>query len=91
MIAKDIELKSKIFLGLTIQKKYLNNTQRSICYNAICNEIETGCHEMQIICHTTITDFAALYLEEILLVTERFSLNMGKLYKNTRRHSEKER
>ncbi|XP_067215509.1 MMS19 nucleotide excision repair protein homolog isoform X2 [Linepithema humile] len=76
LTAEDIELKSKIFLGLTIQKKYLNDVQRSICYNAICNEIETGCHEMQIICHTTIIDFTALYLEEILLVTERLSLNI---------------
>lgn len=78
-----------MFFGLAIQKKYLNDVQRSICYTAICNEIETGCQEMQIICHTIIIDFAALYLEEILLVTERLSLNIGGLCKNPHAHKER--
>ncbi|XP_071561201.1 MMS19 nucleotide excision repair protein-like isoform X2 [Temnothorax nylanderi] len=70
------ELKSKIFLGLMIQKAYLNDVQRSILYNAICNEIETGCDKIQSICHTTVIDFAALYLEEIsMLVKERLLSN----------------
>lgn len=77
---QSIELKNKIFFGLTIQKAHLNNVQRSILYNVICNEIETGCDKIQIICHTTIIDFAALYLEEIsMLVKERLLLNIGKL------------
>jgi len=80
LTAEDVELKSKMFLGLASQKKYLNDVQRSICYNAICNEIDTGCHEMQTICHTVIIDFAALYLEEILLLVERLSLDIGKFF-----------
>jgi len=46
---ENIELKSKIFFGLAIQKAHLNDVQRSILYNAICNEIETGCDKIQII------------------------------------------
>ncbi|XP_071637667.1 MMS19 nucleotide excision repair protein [Temnothorax longispinosus] len=73
---KSTELKSKIFLGLMIQKAYLNDVQRSILYNAICNEIETGCDKIQSTCHTTVIDFAALYLEEIsVLVKERLLSN----------------
>ncbi|XP_024882237.1 MMS19 nucleotide excision repair protein homolog [Temnothorax curvispinosus] len=73
---KSTELKSKIFLGLMIQKAYLNDVQRSILYNAICNEIETGCDKIQSTCHTVVIDFAALYLEEIsVLVKERLLSN----------------
>lgn len=73
---ESFELKSKIFFGLTIQKAHLNDVQRSTLYNAICNEIETGCDKIQIICHTTIIDFAALYLEEIsMLVKEKLLSN----------------
>jgi len=76
---EDIELKSKILFGLAIQKAHLNHVQRSILYNAICNEIETGCDKIQIICYTTIIDFAALYLEEIsMLVKEKLLPNIGK-------------
>lgn len=72
-----------MFLGLTIQKAYLNDVQRSVLYNAICKEIETGCDEIQIICHTTILDFAALYLQEIsLLVKERLLLDASELHVN---------
>lgn len=78
---ENIELKSKIFIGLTIQKAYLNDVQRTIFYNAICNEIETGCDEIQIICHTAIIDFATLYLQEILLLAkDKLLLNIGELY-----------
>ncbi|XP_012522997.2 MMS19 nucleotide excision repair protein homolog [Monomorium pharaonis] len=77
LTAESIELKSKIFFGLTIQKMRLNDVQRSILYNAICNEIEKGCDKIQIICHTTIIDFAVLYLEEIsMLVKERLLSNI---------------
>lgn len=80
LIVESIELKSKIFLGLTIQKAHLNDVQRSVIYNALCNEIETGCDKIQYICHTIIIDFAALYLEEIsVLVKEKLLLNTGKL------------
>lgn len=78
---RNIELKSKILLGLTIQKVYLNDIQRSILYDTICNEIDTGCDEIQVICHTTILDFATLYLQEILtLVKYKLLLNSGKNY-----------
>lgn len=74
---ENTELKSKIFFGLTIQKAYLNDVQRSMLYNAVCNEIETGCDKIQIVCHTTIIDFATLYLEEIsMLVKERLLSNI---------------
>lgn len=80
LTVESIELKSKIFFGFSIQKAHLNDVQRSILYNAICNEIETGCDEIQIICHTTIIDFATLYIEEIsMLVKERLLSNIGKL------------
>lgn len=83
LTVENIELKSKIFVGLTIQKAYLNDVQRTIFYNAICNEIETGCDDIQIICHTAIIDFATLYLQEILLlVKDRLLSNTGKLYAN---------
>ncbi|XP_011871479.1 PREDICTED: MMS19 nucleotide excision repair protein homolog [Vollenhovia emeryi] len=76
LTVENIELKSKLFLGLTIQKAHLNNVQRSVLYNTICDEIETGCDEIQSICHTTVIEFAALYLEEIsLLVKERLLSN----------------
>lgn len=76
----NIELKSKIFVGLTIQKAYLNDVQRTIFYNAICDEIEIGCIEIQIICHTAIVDFATLYLQEILLlIKDRLLSNTGEL------------
>ncbi|KAM0734168.1 MMS19 nucleotide excision repair protein [Formica fusca] len=75
----NIELKSKIFVGLTIQKAYLNDVQRTIFYNAICDEIEIGCIEIQIICHTAIVDFATLYLQEILLlIKDRLLSNTDK-------------
>ncbi|XP_018400128.1 PREDICTED: MMS19 nucleotide excision repair protein homolog [Cyphomyrmex costatus] len=80
LTVENIELKSKIFFGLTIQKAHLNDIQRSVLYNAICNEIETGCDKIQIICHTTITDFATLYLEEIvMLVKERLLSNIDEM------------
>jgi len=80
LTVESIELKSKIFLGLIIQKAHLNDVQRYILYNEICNEIETGCDEIQSICHTIVTDFATLYLEEIsMLVKERLLSNIGKL------------
>lgn len=74
----NIELKSKMFHGLTIQKAYLNDAQRSILYNVICNEIETGCDKVQSLCHRITIDFAALYPQEIsLLVKERLLLFTG--------------
>ncbi|EGI62396.1 MMS19 nucleotide excision repair protein-like protein [Acromyrmex echinatior] len=80
LTVENIELKSKIFFGLTIQKAHLNGVQRSILYNAICNEIGTGCDKIQIICHTTIIDFATLYLEEIImLVKERLLSNIDEM------------
>ncbi|XP_011641202.1 MMS19 nucleotide excision repair protein homolog isoform X2 [Pogonomyrmex barbatus] len=80
LMVESTELKSKIFYGLTIQKGYLNDVQRSILYNAVCNEIETGCDEIQIVCHTTIIDFATLYHEEILtLVKERLLSNTDEI------------
>lgn len=82
-MVENTELKSKIFVGLTIQKAYLNYVQRAVFYNAICNEIETGCDEIQIICHTAIVDFATLYLQEILLlIKDRLLLKIGELYIN---------
>ncbi|KYN36651.1 MMS19 nucleotide excision repair protein like protein [Trachymyrmex septentrionalis] len=80
LTVENIELKSKIFFGLTIQKAHLNGVQRSILYDAICNEIGTGCDKIQIICHTTIIDFATLYLEEIImLVKERLLSNIDEM------------
>lgn len=79
LTVENIELKSKIFLGLIIQRAYLNYVQRSMLYDVICNEIETGCDKIQNICHTIIIDFATLYLEEIsMLVEEKLLLNTGK-------------
>jgi len=78
---ENIELKSKVFSGLTFQKAYLYDLQRSVLYNEICNEIETGCDEIQDVCHIIIIDFAALYLQEIsLLIEEKLLSNIGKLY-----------
>lgn len=68
LVIENTELKSRIFVGLMIQKAYLNDVQRTVFYNVICNEIEAGCDEIQIICHTAIIDFATLYLQEILLL-----------------------
>ncbi|KAL0109927.1 hypothetical protein PUN28_013521 [Cardiocondyla obscurior] len=80
LVEESIELKSKIFLGVTIQKAHLNDVQRSVLYNAICNEIETGCDKIQSTCHSVIIDFAALYLEEIsILVKERLLSNTDKM------------
>lgn len=80
---ENIKLRSKMFFGLVIQKLYLNEIQRSILYNAICDQIEMGCDKMQIVCHTTILEFAVLHPEEIkLLVKERFLLKAGKLHAN---------
>ncbi|XP_014487511.1 PREDICTED: MMS19 nucleotide excision repair protein homolog [Dinoponera quadriceps] len=76
LTAENIKLKSKIFLGLAIQKSCLNKEQRFILYNAICDQIDTGCDEIQITCHTTILEFSVLYPQEIiLLVKERFLFN----------------
>lgn len=80
---ENTELKSKIFVGLTIQKAYLNVVQRTVFYNTICNEIETGCDEIQIICHTAIIDFATLYLQEILLlIKDRLLSKTGESHTN---------
>lgn len=84
---ENIKLRSKMFLGLAIQKPYLNETQRSVLYNALCNQIEMGCDKIQTVCHTTILEFATLYPREItLLVTERFLLNAGELHVNYNRY-----
>ncbi|XP_026830696.1 MMS19 nucleotide excision repair protein homolog isoform X2 [Ooceraea biroi] len=77
LTVENIELKSKVCLGLTLQKAHLNDVQRSVVYNAICNEIEAGRDEIQAVCHATIIDFAALHPQEIsLLVEERLLSNM---------------
>jgi len=81
LTVENVELKSKVFTGLTLQKAYLHDLQRSILYNEIWNEIETGCDEIQDVCHITIIDFAALYLQEIsLLIEERLLSNIGELH-----------
>lgn len=83
LTVENIKLKSEIFLGLVIQRSHLNETQRSILYSAIYDQIETGCDKIQTICHTTILEFAVLYPQEItLFVKERFLLNAGELHAN---------
>lgn len=86
LTVENIKLRSKLFLGLVIQRSYLNETQRSILYNAIYDQIETGCDKIQTVCHTTILEFAVLYPQEItLLLKKKFLLNTGVLHVNYRR------
>ncbi|XP_076678333.1 MMS19 nucleotide excision repair protein [Andrena cerasifolii] len=70
------ELQSRILLGLTAQKMYLNEVHRSLFYDKICNLIETSCNELRMVCHESILTFATLYPREIsALIRERFPLN----------------
>ncbi|XP_032684035.1 MMS19 nucleotide excision repair protein homolog isoform X2 [Odontomachus brunneus] len=83
LAVENIKLRSKMFFGLVIQRSYLNETQRSILYNAIYDQIETGCDKIQTVCHTTILEFAVLYPQEItLLLKKRFLLNADKMTVN---------
>ncbi|KAI4493219.1 hypothetical protein M0802_009507 [Mischocyttarus mexicanus] len=66
---KYIELRSKILIGLTIQRAYLNQTHRIILYDTICNEIDNGSVLLIQICHTCLVEFSILYPNEILTLT----------------------
>ncbi|XP_054016831.1 MMS19 nucleotide excision repair protein homolog [Hylaeus anthracinus] len=73
------ELQSRLLVGLTIQKMYLNEVHRKSLYDRICNLIEMGCNEIRTICHTSILTFATLYPRDIsALVQERFQLDTDK-------------
>nr|XP_033340790.1 MMS19 nucleotide excision repair protein homolog [Megalopta genalis] len=72
------ELQSRLLVGLTLQKLYLNDIHRRCLYEKICNLIETSCNEMRIICHASILAFASLYPQEIsALIKEKFKLEIG--------------
>lgn len=67
---KHIELKSKILIGLTIQRAYLNQTHRILLYDTICNEIDNGNVLLTKICHASLAEFATLYPNEVLTLTQ---------------------
>ncbi|XP_078052901.1 MMS19 nucleotide excision repair protein isoform X2 [Augochlora pura] len=72
------ELQSRLLVGLTLQKLYLNETHRKSLYEKICNLIDTSCYEMRMICDASVLAFASLYPEEILaLIKEKFKLEIG--------------
>ncbi|XP_015188175.1 PREDICTED: MMS19 nucleotide excision repair protein homolog [Polistes dominula] len=65
-----IELRSKILIGLTIQRAYLNQTHRILLYDTVCNEIDNGNLLLIKICHACLAEFATLYPNEVLTLTQ---------------------
>ncbi|XP_076650340.1 MMS19 nucleotide excision repair protein isoform X2 [Halictus rubicundus] len=73
-----VELQSRLLVGLTMQKLYLNEIHRSSLYEKICSLIETSCNQMRMICHASVLAFASLYPQEIsVLIKEKFKLEIG--------------
>ncbi|KAK1125132.1 hypothetical protein K0M31_006471 [Melipona bicolor] len=73
---KNMELQSKILLGLKIQKAYLNEAHRTLFYDKICDLIGTSYNEVNTLCHSSLLSFAISYPHEIsTLIKEKFQLN----------------
>lgn len=64
--SKEMTLKSKAFVGLSLQKSFLNETQRTKLYDSICHEIDAGCPELKGPCHKVLAVFTNYHPNEIL-------------------------
>lgn len=73
------DLKTQAVIGLTLQKKHLNENHRNLLYEKLCYEIENGSDEMLDTYFQCISNFAALYPKEIIsLFNERLTLQKSK-------------